>query len=126
MRFAIVIDGQVVNTAVGAQPVDSTWVASETAAIGDLYDGTEFTRPLVRELIKISKTQALAALDQAGLLAQLDTYMEDVAPPMTRRLWEAAPELWSDSPMLLDAWADMGRSESELYSVFLAARDIRV
>ena len=45
MRYAIVEDGIVTNVAAAEEPFGDNWVRSDTAEIGDLYDGETFTPP---------------------------------------------------------------------------------
>lgn len=45
MRYSIVVDGVVINTAVADEPLSDNWVQSDTANIGWLYDGEDFTPP---------------------------------------------------------------------------------
>lgn len=47
IRFAIVQDGVCVNTTVAEEEwgISMGWIPSDTAQIGDLYDGTTFTTP---------------------------------------------------------------------------------
>lgn len=45
MRFAIIESGVVVNIALALEPQAENWIQSDTASIGDLYDGTTFTKP---------------------------------------------------------------------------------
>lgn len=48
-HFVLVRDGVVVNRSVGVPPADwsdrTDWIESETAQIGDSYDGKAFTTP---------------------------------------------------------------------------------
>ena len=45
MRFAIIEDGKVANVAISDDPFADNWIASDTAAIGDLYENGQFTPP---------------------------------------------------------------------------------
>jgi len=45
MKFAIIEDNVVVNVAVADKPLADNWIASETAAIGDLYENGQFIKP---------------------------------------------------------------------------------
>ncbi len=45
MRFAIIEDGVVVNVAVSERALADTWVASDTAVIGDIYENGAFIQP---------------------------------------------------------------------------------
>lgn len=45
MHYAIVEDGKVVNVVVSDEPLAPNWIASSTAAIGDLYENGQFVPP---------------------------------------------------------------------------------
>lgn len=45
LRYMIVQAGVAVNAAVAEQPLAPNWIASDTADIGDLWDGENFTKP---------------------------------------------------------------------------------
>lgn len=45
-RYAIVANGVVENVAVSEAPLSSSWIESADAAVGDLYDGTVFSKPI--------------------------------------------------------------------------------
>lgn len=45
MKYAIIESGTVVNIAVAEEPLAENWIASEVAAIGDVYSGGEFIKP---------------------------------------------------------------------------------
>ncbi len=45
MRYAIIEDNKVVNVAVADEPLTPSWIASDTAQIGDTYANGEFTPP---------------------------------------------------------------------------------
>lgn len=43
MRFAIIENDKVVNIAISDEPIAENWIASDTALIGQLYDGSVFS-----------------------------------------------------------------------------------
>jgi hypothetical protein len=45
MKFAIIENGIVNNMAISGEPLDQNWIASDTAQIGDAWDGQAFTSP---------------------------------------------------------------------------------
>lgn len=45
MRYAIIENDKVVNVAVSDTALESNWIASDTAAIGDNYKDGQFTPP---------------------------------------------------------------------------------
>jgi len=46
MRYAIVENDKVVNTAIAESPIESNWIPSDTAVNGDTWDGSTFTKPV--------------------------------------------------------------------------------
>jgi hypothetical protein len=45
MRFVIIENGIAVNAAIAEQALADNWIASDTAAIGELYQDGQFTTP---------------------------------------------------------------------------------
>jgi hypothetical protein len=73
MNYAIIENGVVANIAASDSPLAPNWIQSDTAAIGDLYDGTTFAKPAplppTREELKAQREAAVAAIKvttQAG------------------------------------------------------------
>lgn len=126
MRYALIENDRVVNIILAnPETAPENAIQSDTAAIGDQWDGEAFTRPVVRETIIITKVQAIAAMAQAEMLDDFETHMAG-ADALTKKLWEASYQLFSDSPLLLNVWAALGKTEKELYDMFLTAREIMV
>jgi hypothetical protein len=48
-RYAIIINGVVVNVAIAENPLAENWVLGETASIGDLFADGVFTKPEIIE-----------------------------------------------------------------------------
>ena len=74
--------------------------------------------------IRVSRFQAKAALDDAGLLDQVEDYMagEDV-PRRVKLAWQEA-SFRRGSKMVKDIGAELGLSEKEMDDLFKAAREI--
>lgn len=126
LRYALVENERVVNIILAnPETAPENAIQSDTAAIGDLWDGETFTRPVVRELVTITKVQAIAAMAQADMLDDFEQHMQN-ADALTKKLWEASYQLSSDSPLLLNVWAALGKTEKELYDMFLTAVEIKV
>lgn len=47
MKYAIVIDGVVVNVVISESPLAANWIRTDTAGIGWTYDGTTFYPPVI-------------------------------------------------------------------------------
>ena len=45
MHYAIIENSVVVNIAVADEPLENNWIATETGAIGDIYENGQFTKP---------------------------------------------------------------------------------
>lgn len=45
MKFAIIENSVVVNIVLALEPQAENWIQSDTASIGDTYDGANFTKP---------------------------------------------------------------------------------
>ena len=122
MRYAIVEGGVVVNVATSEQPLEDNWIASETAAIGDLYDGETFIRPVpaVEVPASVSMRQARLALLAAGLLGQVEQAMQS-ASAADQIEWEYATEVRRDSPLVASMTAALGWSSEQVDNLFGAA-----
>ena len=47
MKYAIIQDNKVVNVAISDSALESNWIQSDTAAIGDTYENGQFSKPSV-------------------------------------------------------------------------------
>lgn len=47
MKYAIIQDNKVVNLAVSDTPLESNWIESDIAEIGDIYENGQFSKPPV-------------------------------------------------------------------------------
>ena len=87
MRYVIIENGVVVNAVVADEDFGKNWLQSDTANIGDLYDGENFTaRPTSQEDIDAAWVALRSRRD--GLLGLCD--------------WTQLP----DAPVDASAWAD--------------------
>jgi hypothetical protein len=127
-KYAIIEDGKVVNIAKANEALADNWVQSDSAAIGDLYDGTTFTRPPAPpEPIPqvVSRFQARAALYQAGLLEQVETVMADPATDMLAKLaWADAQEFKRSSPTIAAFSQQIGLTDEQIDELFKQAAQI--
>jgi hypothetical protein len=71
MRYVIIEDGVVTNAAVADEPLGSNWLQSDTADIGDLYDGENFSKPPTPQEVIDEAWKALR-LRRDGLLSLSD------------------------------------------------------
>jgi hypothetical protein len=128
MRYAIIENGKVANIAKANEPLSKNWIQSDTAAIGDLYDGTTFAKPPAPpEPIPqvVSRFQARAALYQAGLLEQVETVMADPATDMLAKLaWADAQEFKRSSPTIAAFSQQIGLTDEQIDELFKQAAQI--
>lgn len=99
MRYAIVENGIVTNAVVADEPFGDNWVQSETANIGDLYDGVSFTAPPTPQEV-IDKAWVDLRVRRDGLLSLCDwTQVTDA--PLTdaqRQAWAVYRQALRDLP----------------------------
>lgn len=82
MRYAIIENGIVTNIAVANFPIADNWIASDTAKIGDEYNGGQFTTPLPNTELEAAE---LRAQRNALLLASDWTQLSDA--PVDQIAW---------------------------------------
>lgn len=76
------------------------------------------------DAITVTRFQAKAALDNAGLLDSVESYMQgDDVPRLVKLAWEEA-SFRRGSKMIKDIGAELGLSEEQIDSLFLAAQEI--
>ena len=76
------------------------------------------------DAITVSRFQAKAALDDAGLLDQVESYMaSDDVPRRVKLAWQEA-QFKRGSRMINDLAGEFDLSEDKLDELFLAAREI--
>jgi hypothetical protein len=140
MRVALVTSNIVVNVIDSLTiPLDSFGydfaVAHDTASIGDVYINGEFIKPgegirLVDvtaapvSMPEISAFQAKAALAQAGLLDDIETYMTTEADVLTKLRWQEAPTFRRNNTALMQIAADIGITEEQLDQLFEIGKQI--
>lgn len=135
MQAAIIKNGHVVNT-VKVDDVNFAqsqgWIVSDTARIGDEYDvetgafvTPQMPSPAPQVPNTVSRFQARAALHQAGLLAQVQSIMEDPdTDPMTVIAWQDATEFRRESPTVVALADSLGLDDTALNDLFINAARI--
>lgn len=86
MKYAIIENGKVANTAIADAPRATNWIRSDTAGIGDAWDGSDFTAPV-----------APAPTRKSVILARLNEIDATGDKPRTRRelaISKAATKAW--------------------------------
>lgn len=73
----------------------------------------------------VSRFQALAALEQAGMLAQVEALMADAnTDPIARLAWQNAAKFHRDSPTLRTLAIALALSDAQLDQLFVSAASI--
>ena len=76
------------------------------------------------DAITVSRFQAKAALDDAGLLDQVEAYIQgDDVPRRVKLAWQEAG-FRRGSKMIADIGAELGLTEEQIDGLFLAAQEI--
>ena len=96
MRYVIIENGVVVNAVVADESFNGGWVQSDTANIGDLYDGENFTAPpTAQEDIDVAWVALRSRRD--GLLGLCDwTQLADA--PVDAEAWTVYRQALRDLP----------------------------
>lgn len=127
MKYAIIENGVVVNVAVAEAPLAENWIASESAAIGDLYEGGEFIRPPdppPAVPAEVTMRQARLALLNAGLLDTAQAVIDALPMPQQRQAqieWEYALSVRRDHPLIALMIAEGLATAEEVDGLFVAA-----
>lgn len=127
MKYAIIENNVVVNIAVADDPLAESWVASESAAIGDLYEGGEFIRPPdppPAVPAEVTMRQARLALLNAGLLDTAQAVIDALPMPQQRQAqieWEYALSVRRDHPLIALMIAEGLATAEEVDGLFVAA-----
>ena len=130
MKYAIIENGIVVNIAVSNTPLAANWVDGAGAQIGDEYVGGGFVRPVIVDPVpeSVTRRQAKVALLQAGLLDEVESGIEAITDPVTKRIakldWSEAQEFRRDWPLLNQLAVGMGITDGQLDELFRAAAGI--
>jgi hypothetical protein len=128
MRAAIIENGVVANIIeadnLGVFPglVDATG-----ADIGDLWDGSVFTKPPPLPPVvpaSVSRAQALAALSNAGLLTQAQDAANASTNPLVPIFWDNAQTFDRTSATVATLGAALGLTDAQIDSLFIAASTI--
>lgn len=97
----------------------------ERAVEGEFGPIAEYVAPPTVVPQVVSKFQGRAALAQAGLLAQVQTYIDaQPADSIARMSWEHAQEFRRQSPNVLQIGEALGMTEADLDALFVAAATI--
>jgi hypothetical protein len=93
MKFAIIKDGTVINIAVADEPLESNWIESDVAQIGDKYENGHFVPQapdyeLAAQAVRADRNIKLSASDW--------TQVADA--PVDKAAWTAYRQALRDMP----------------------------
>ena len=127
MKYAIIENNVVVNIAVADDPLAESWIASESAAIGDLYEGGGFVKPPAQPApvpAEVTMRQARLALLSAGLLDTAQGVIDALPMPARSQAqieWEYALSVRRDHPLIALMISEGLATEAEVDGLFMAA-----
>lgn len=127
MKYAIIENNVVVNIAVADDPLAESWIASESAAIGDTYEGGNFVRPPAPPPavpVEVTMRQARLALLNAGLLDTAQAVIDALPMPQRRQAqieWEYAPSVRRDHPLIALMISEGLATAEEVDGLFVSA-----
>ena len=102
------------------------WVEGETAEQREAREEAEAQAERERlDAITVTRFQAKAALLQAGLLDQVQSYIDGSADPIVKLAWEEAG-FRRGSNMMNQIGGELGLSEAQMDELFLTAQEIKV
>jgi len=129
MRYVTILEG-VVDNVVISDDVPPRGVQSDTANIGDLYDGETFTSPVPPPEVlyvpqSVTRRQALQQLIIEGLDDDVEVVLASIPDITTRKLmtvWYRDSQIFERTrPEILQVWQALGRTPAQLDSTFIAA-----
>ena len=126
MRLAYIENG-IVRNIIEANDKIPGYTASDTAAIGDTFDGVKFQKPVKIEPVPetITKFQAKAALLQMGKLADFQALV-DRDSDLIRLAWAETNTFHRSSPGLVRLSKAAGLTDKQLDDLFILASKITV
>lgn len=134
MRYAIIIDGTVVNVIEAeaafagyyAALAGGTAVATDVGCPGDAFADDTFTPPAPAVVVpaEVTMRQARLALLGAGLLDDIETAINAMSEPAksaARIEWDYSNTLRRDHPLVATLGAGLGLTGEQLDALFRAA-----
>lgn len=125
--YVIVQDGIVINRTKAASPFASNWIQSDTAQIGWLYDGQDFSEPPPAPVPipqSVTMRQARLALLGAGLLTQVESAIASLPSPQKEAAaieWEYAQEVQRHHGLVPAMASALGMTEAQIDALFIQA-----
>lgn len=120
MKNALIENGRVTNVILGSSP--GYVPVPDSVAIGDEFDGENFSRPTPAATVPLVVTmrQARLALLGGGLLQTVNDAVA-AAGGVAAIEWEYAQEVRRDWPTLIALQGAIGLSDAQIDALFVAA-----
>lgn len=100
------------------------WIASDTAEVGDVWNGSEFTPPPKTVPKSVTMRQARLALLGAEKLAAVDAAIASLPIPQKEAAqieWEYASEIQRGSALIAQLAPALDLTETQMDDLFIAA-----
>ena len=128
-RAAVIWSNKVVNIVLADDEtaLENGWIVSDIGEIGDSYNGSVFTPPVIELKVPavISRRQAKQELYALGKLALVQTKIDDIvdiAEKMdTQIYWDDATEFRRDHPTLIALATAIGLDTAQTDAAFISA-----
>lgn len=122
MRYAYIQNGSVINVILAESAINSDYVQSNTAEIGDTYSGGVFTRPepVIPVPTEVSPAQFRRALNQLDYRAMVEAAIAQ-ADQDTKDMWEYSLSLQRDNSLLNSMAEQLNITSAQLDEVFILA-----
>lgn len=128
MRYAIIENNRVINTAKSDEPLADNWVQSDTAKIGDTYDSGTFTTPEPENPVpeSIPALNGMLAIDNAGMASEFKAWVDSNDRTFAEKAYFAKATEWRRSSPIIAAGASaLGLTESQTDDLFRAAAQLK-
>lgn len=122
-RYAVIENGEVTNIARSVSKWDDSWrllTNAQDVRIGDLWDGTNYTRPDPVPVVPqaVTRRQAKQALFLAGRLADVEAALNALPSPdkeIALIYWEEAGTFDRNHPLIEQIGAALGLDVDALF-----------
>lgn len=129
MRYQIIENGKVINTAVADSPQGDNWIESDVAGPGWLYQDGIFSAPpvVIQNTVpaKVTRRQARQALLLAGKLSMVEPAINAIPDATQRALimieWQDSLEFERKRPSLIMLATAIGMTSADLDALFVQA-----
>ena len=113
---------------ISEMPAGFTAVQSDTANIGDTWDGTKFTSPVIPAAVpqEVTLAQARAALMAAGLFTKVDSYVKGSGNALAQMAWEYTNMVDRKGALVVALAPALGLTDAQLDQLFTAAAGIKL